>query len=122
MKKLGIDIVRMAICLVLGAIAGVICAIGTATAPIPAELRTIEFLLYVWYNRLMLGFILGFADNITIIKNDYGNVIIRGAVIGGVFSLLMVIPAGISAISYLYAGIIFAIIIDLIATKFGGSE
>jgi hypothetical protein len=122
MKKFGINITRMVIALILGTLFGLFCAWATSTAPIPAQWLTIEFLIYIWYNRLILGFILGYAENITFIKRKYGNAIIRGAIIGTVISVIMVIIPGLAAISYLFAGTIYGIIIDILATKFSKSE
>ena len=118
MEKFGIDIKRMITALIIGAIFGAICAWATSTAPIPEEWLTIEFLIYVWYNRLILGFIVGYAENIKLIKSKYGNAAIRGAILGTILSVILVIIPGLPAISYLWAGTVYGIIIDIVATKF----
>ena len=122
MEKFGINVNRMTIALVIGALFGIFCAWATSNAPIPAQWLTVEFLIYIWYNRLILGFVLGISDNIKIIKSKYGNSIVRGAIIGTIVSVILVIIPGWPAISYLFAGTIYGIVIDLIATKFGKSE
>ena len=90
MEKFGIDIKRMMIALIIGAIFGAFCAYGTSTAPIPAEWRTVEFLIYIWYSRLMLGFIIGYAESIKFIESKYGNAAIRGAILGTIISVSLV--------------------------------
>ena len=106
MEKFGIDVNRMVIALIIGAIFGIICVWGTSQAPNPGDWLTIEFLIYVWYNRLMLGFVLGISDKIEIIKSKYGNSALRGALIGTILSIILVIIPGWVAISYLFAGTI----------------
>jgi hypothetical protein len=122
MEKFGINVNRMISALILGAIFGLFCAWATSTAPIPKEWLTLEFLIYIWYNRLILGFVIGFAENINFIKSRYSNAIIRGAIIGTIISVILVIIPGLAAISYLFAGTIYGIIIDVIATKFSKTE
>jgi hypothetical protein len=122
MEKFGIDLNRMLIALGLGAIFGAFCAWATSTAPIPAEWLTIEFLIYIWYNRLILGFIIGYAEKIKFIESKYGNAAIRGAILGTILSVILIIISGLPAISYLFAGTIYGIIIDVIATKFSKPE
>ncbi|MFX1258137.1 MAG: hypothetical protein ACFFAN_09775 [Promethearchaeota archaeon] len=121
MEKFGININRLIIALALGAFFGAICAWATSTAPIPAEWLTTEFLIYIWYNRLILGFIIAYADNLIFIENKYGNAAIRGAILGTILSVILVIIPGLPAISYLWAGTIYGIIIDLVATRFSKS-
>lgn len=121
-QKFGINVLRMIVCLILGAIAGLICAWGTSTAPISKSILTIGFLIYIWYNRLILGFIIGYADKIKIIKHELGNSIVRGAILGAILSVILIVIPGLAAVSYLYAGIIYGIIIDLIATKFAPTK
>jgi hypothetical protein len=122
MEKFGIDIKRMMTALILGATFGLFCAWATSTAPIPAEWLTIEFLIYIWYNRLILGFIIGYAENMKFIESKYGNAAIRGAILGTTISIILVIIPGLPAISYLWAGTIYGIIIDIVATKFSKSD
>jgi hypothetical protein len=118
LKKFGINIKRLIVCLILGALAGIYCAIGTALF----RRVSLEFLIYIWYNRVVLGFVISIADNINIIKNKYGNPIIRGALIGLIVGLILIIIPGVSAISYLIMGIFFGAVIDLIATLFAPAQ
>ena len=70
----------------------------------------------------MLGFVLGISDIVKFIKSKCGNSVIREAIIGTLISVILVIIPGWPAISYLFAGRIYGIIIDLVATRFSKSE
>ena len=108
----------MIISLILGALGGVYCVIATAAF----NRVSIKFLVYIWYNRVILGFVIGIADNIILFKNKYGNPIIRGAVIGLILGIILIIIPGLAAISYLITGIIFGALFDLIATQMTPSQ
>lgn len=112
MKSVGyINTRRIKISLALGVIAGVICLYGTMTS-IPGVL-TIPILATIFYDRILLGFVVGIADGFKI------NPLIRGAIIGAVVSLLIAIPSGITGGALLVgAGVVYGIFIDLVATKF----
>lgn len=112
------NIKRLMICLILGALAGLYCAFATAAF----NKVSLDYLIYIWYNRLILGFVISIADKITIIKNKRGNSIVRGAVIGGLLSIIVVIIPGLATISYLFVGILFGALIDLIATLLAPSQ
>ena len=122
MGIIGINSKRMIITLTLGALAGVTCAIGTLIGNNPIFQISLMYLIYLWYNRLMLGFVIGIADNVRIINHDLGNSIIRGALIGAILSIILVIIPGLAAYSFILAGVVFGIIIDLVATKLAPSE
>lgn len=118
MENYGINTKRLIICLVLGAITGLFCAFATAAT----NKVSIEFMIYIWYNRLILGFVISIADKIKIIKNERGNSIIRGVILGILISMILIIIPGLAAISYLFAGIIFGALIDLISTLLAPSH
>ena len=122
MGSVGINGKRMIIALILGALTGVICAIGTVIGNNPIFQISLMYLIYLWYNRLILGFVLGIADNVRIINHELGNSVIRGALIGAILSIILVIIPGLAAYSFILAGIVFGIIIDLIATKLAPSN
>jgi hypothetical protein len=112
LESYGINTKRLIICLILGALAGLFCAFATA-----ASTRvSFEYMIYIWYNRLILGFIISIAEKIKIISNKHGNSIIRGLILGIIISIILIIIPGLAAISYLFAGIIFGALIDLIST------
>ena len=71
---------------------------------------------------MILGFVIGITENIILFKNKYGNPIIRGAVIGLILGMILIILPGLAAISYLITGILFGALIDLIATELAPSQ
>jgi hypothetical protein len=122
MGNIGINIKRMVITLILGLLAGIICAGGTVMGNNPNFQITIEYLIYLVYNRIILGLVIGLAENVKIIKHELANSIIRGALLGAIVSTILVIIPGLVAFSFVIAGIVFGIFIDLIATILAPSE
>jgi hypothetical protein len=102
---------RIKISLALGVVAGAICLYGTLTS-IPGVL-SLPILATIFYDRVLLGFVVGIAYGLKI------HPVIRGAIIGAVVSLIIAIPSGITGGALLMgAGVVYGIIIDLVATKF----
>lgn len=112
MKFVGyINTRRIKSSLALGVVAGAICLYGTMTS-IPGVL-TIPILSTIFYDRVLLGFVVGIADGLKI------HPLIRGAIIGAVVSLLIAIPSGVIGGALLMSGgVVYGIVIDLVATKF----
>lgn len=115
---------RMIIALVVAALFGIYCAYATneylKTAEIPGLEVSIGYLLTIFYSRLLLGFVIGFVEDVKLIRQRLLNSIIRGTIIGAIVSL------GISfygfftgAYIFIIYGMIYGAIIDLAATKFG---
>ncbi len=109
---------RLAISLVVSAIFGILCAYGTSTIQIPGFTMTMEYLLAVFYARLMMGFLVGFTGGVNLLKRKYGNSALRGAIMGVIASVSISFYGG--AAVFIGAGIIYGIITDLVATKLGG--
>ncbi len=115
---------RMVISLVIAALFGIYCAYGTSeylkTAEIPGFEVTIEYLLTIFYSRLLMGFVVGFVEDIKLIGRRFPNSIIRGAVIGAIMSIGISFY-GFFTGSYIFIiyGIIYGAITDLAATRFG---
>jgi hypothetical protein len=102
---------RIKISLALGVVAGAICLYGTLTG-VPGVL-TLPILATIFYDRVLLGFVVGIAYGLKI------HPLIRGAIIGAVVSLLIAIPSGIIGGALLMgAGVVYGIVTDLVATKF----
>ena len=101
---------RVAIATILGVACGVFCAYG-AVWKYPGRFG-ILVLASIIYNRGLMGFIIGIAENIR------AHPILRGLVLGAIISIAIGIPSGLSGLSTLVAfGIVYGIIIDTIATK-----
>ena len=102
---------RIKISVGLGVVAGAICLYGTLTS-IPGVL-TLPILATIFYDRVLLGFVVGIAYGLKI------HPLIRGAIIGAVVSLLIAIPSGITGGALLMGtGVVYGIIIDIVATRF----
>lgn len=104
---------RMKISLITGAILGVVCIIG---ASVRSGFKAETYWLFaLWYNRLLMGLVVGIPwPNIALKK-----AIVRGAFLGLFVSFAFYSATGFTdAVSFL-AGIIYGIIIEYIAFKFG---
>ena len=108
---------RVLIATVVGALCGVFCAWGTSQIKEPSFPVTAGVLVSVFYNRLLIGFFVGLADNVKL------HSVIRGALIGIIITMAMSIIPIIDGqvtggIMFLIPGIIYGILADVIATKF----
>jgi hypothetical protein len=108
---------RMAISLVVAAIFGIFCAYGTSGVQIPDFQITMPYLATVFYSRLLIGFAIGLAGSAVLLKGRYKNAALRGAIIGAVVSIGISIYGGAEV--FIAAGIIYGIVTDLVATRFG---
>ena len=97
---------RMAVSLAAGAILGVVCIIG-ATIRSGSGLDTV-FLFAFWYNRLLLGFVIGLLDG----QKKLPYLLFRGAMIGLVISFAFYSSIGFGDPVGFFAGIIYGVIIE----------
>ncbi len=103
----------MKVSILAGVLLGVVCILG-------ASVRTgfeqnVIYLFAFWYNRLLMGVVIGFLDG----KMGLPKVLYRGALIG-----LLVSFAFYSSTSFVdpvgfIAGIIYGVIIEYVAYKYG---
>jgi hypothetical protein len=106
---------RLIIALIISAIFGIFCAYGTSTVEIKGFEITLPYLFTIFYSRLLIGFFVGFADNLKLIKGKYKNSALRGALFGLITSVVISFYGG--AMIFIVSGITYGIITDLIATK-----
>lgn len=79
---------RLIIGIVMGIILGIFCIIGVSQRIPPSIQNPTIYLIGAWYNRVIMGIIIGFAGEIIILKKSlWLNAIIRGAIIGVLVSL-----------------------------------
>lgn len=102
---------RLIIGLIMGALLGVICIVG-------AQLRSgfereFVYLIAFWYNRLLIGFVIGIASSSSNIKV----ILIRGALIGFLVSFAFYSATGFDDVVGFIAGIIYGVIIEFTAYK-----
>ena len=121
MNDIGINAKRMVISLILGTIAGLICAGGTSILqPITYPIG-VPLILFIIYNRVILGLVIGLVDEIKILDHDTVNPILRGAIFGALISTIMIILPELASINFFAVGILFGVLIDLIASKIAQS-
>ena len=102
---------RVLISVALGAVFGAICAYGTASN-IPEGLPLMPILAATFYDRVLIGIVIGIADCIK------AQPALRGAVLGAIVSVVIAIPSGTTGGAILIgAGIVYGVIIDLVATR-----
>jgi hypothetical protein len=110
------NIKRLLIALIIAALFGLFCAYGTSTVEIEGLEIKLPYLLTIFYARLLIGFFVGIADNIEIIKSKYKNAAVRGALFGLIASIIISFYGG--GEFFIIFGIVYGVITDLIATRF----
>jgi hypothetical protein len=113
---------RLSISIIIGAILGVFCIIGVGSRIPGGYLPNIVFLIGMWYNRVIMGFLIGLAGDIQILKSEngskLGNTILRGFVFGLLVSSAIFLSTEFRDLLSFFAGIAYGIIIDVIATRY----
>ncbi|MGY5852161.1 MAG: hypothetical protein RTU92_01185 [Candidatus Thorarchaeota archaeon] len=115
-----IDIGRLWKSIVLGALLGIFCIIGVGTRIGFIPENTL-FLIGMWYNRVVMGFLVGLAGDLTLLKSKTPNSLLRGALLGLFVSLAISLSSGFRDGPALFAGIAYGIIIDVLVTYKKGS-
>ncbi|MGP6147632.1 hypothetical protein [Jeotgalibaca sp. A122] len=103
---------RMKICVATGAVLGIICIIG-------AQLRSgfgrdAGYLFAFWYNRLLMGIVIG----LPIGKLGLPKALGRGAFLGTMISFAFYSATGFDDLVGFLAGIGYGIIIEYVAEKY----
>ncbi len=103
---------RMKISLITGAVLGVVCIVGAlARSGFKAET---SWLFALWYNRLLMGFVIGLPlPNVGLKKAA-----LRGALLGLFVSFAFYSATGFGDVVSFLAGIIYGIIIEYFAFKY----
>ena len=103
---------RLKICIATGAILGVFCIVGASLRS--GFQRDANFLFALWYNRLIMGLMIGLAGG----NPGWPKIIGRGAFFGLVVSLAFYLSPGFTDVVSFLAGIVYGIIIEYIAFKY----
>lgn len=103
---------RMKLSIVMGALLGVVCILG-------AQLRSgfeqeALYLFAFWYNRLLMGVVIGFAKETQELKQALG----RGAILGLLVSFAFYSATGFEDAFGFAAGIVYGVIIEYVAYRF----
>lgn len=108
---------RVSIGLITGALLGILCIIGVGTR-IGFPGNTV-YLIGMWYNRVIMGLMIGLSDKIILIKNNNKqNSILRGATIGLIVTTAILLSTSFRDIPSFFAGIIYGVIIDYVSTSY----
>lgn len=104
---------RMKVSLLTGAVLGVFCIIG---ALVRSGFQMETYLLFsLWYNRVLMGLVIGLPWAHTGISKLLG----RGAVLGLIVSFAYYSSTGFTDIVSFLAGIVYGMIIEYVAFRFG---
>jgi len=112
---------RIAIATITGALLGILCIIGVGARIQGGYSENTIYLLAVWYNRVIMGLLIGTAGDITIIRStkekNYGNAILRGLIFGLILtSATLLLSTTIFDLIGWLAGLAYGPIIDIVAT------
>ena len=111
---------RLGIAVLAGALLGILCIIGVGARIPGGYIVNIVFLIGMWYNRVIMGLVIGLADEIVIIKGEnnrmWANAILRGLLFGVLVSAAIFLSTEFRDLPSLFAGIAYGLIIDLVAT------
>ena len=102
---------RMKLSIVMGALLGVVCILG-------AQLRSgfekeALYLFAFWYNRLLMGVVIGFAKETQELKQA----LVRGAILGLLVSFAFYSATGFEDAVGFAAGIVYGVIIEYAAYR-----
>ncbi|UYP44731.1 hypothetical protein NEF87_001016 [Candidatus Lokiarchaeum ossiferum] len=109
---------RVLIATGMGAILGIFCIIGQSQRmPLNPNPNATIYLLAAWYNRVIMGMLIGFAGEWFLLKNKPRlNSVVRGAILGTVVSISFGLLQQRIEIMYFFAGIVWGLLNDLITT------
>lgn len=107
---------RLVLATLLGAFLGIFCIVGIGFR---LGFAGNEWLLFsAWYNRLLMGLIIGLAYPIVLLKSPTKNSLLRGLCFGFVMSYAWYLDTGFRDLAGFFAGLGYGIIIDFLATKY----
>jgi len=105
---------RLAISLITAAILGIFCIIGISLRMGFAGNEL--FIVATWVNRVVIGLVIGVASPIKIDNNP--KMLLRGALLGFIISGSFYLATSFKDTPGFFAGIVYGIIIEYIATKY----
>jgi len=102
---------RMNICLIAGALLGIVCIVG---ASVRSGFQSEPYFLFsLWYNRVIMGLVIGLAGN----GRKLPNVVVRGAILGLVVSFAFYSSTDFTDVVSFLAGVLYGVIIEAVAFK-----
>jgi hypothetical protein len=103
---------RLIISIITGGILGIICILG-ASLRAGGWSGNELYLFALWYNRVIIGLMVGLAGERQLIKGGW-NPVLRGGLLGLLVSAAFFLSAGLQDGTAFFAGILYGIIIDYI--------
>ena len=103
---------RLGLSLLSGALLGVICIIG-GSARAGGFSGNEWYIIGMWYNRVIIGLVIGLAGNLVLVKNKF-NPYLRGALLGLLVSSAFFLTSGLRDTTAFLAGILYGIIIEFV--------
>ncbi|MBU0671037.1 hypothetical protein KKF29_02660 [Patescibacteria group bacterium] len=102
-----------------GATLGIFCIIGIG---LRLGFSGNEYLLAgAWFNRLLMGLMIGLAGGITISRGK-SNWAWRGLLFGLIVSFAWYLDTGFKDIMGFFAGVVYGLIIDFVATRYSRNK
>jgi hypothetical protein len=99
---------------------GVLCIIGVGARIPGGYLPNIVFLFGMWYNRVIMGLLIGFAGDVDLFSDASEKKLVNAALRGLIFGILVASAIFLSTefrdLLSLFAGFAYGPIIDLVAT------
>jgi hypothetical protein len=111
------NVKRLDFSLIFGTVMGVLCVFGNLPN-IPVDSPNSGFLFIAFWNRFLMGFTIAWLGDLKIYQDAKSpfNALIRGAIIGALFSFHLAFFSSIFSYMYFLAGIGFGAGIDLLAS------
>ncbi len=106
---------RLKASIVTGAILGIFCIIGAGFRV--GYSGNLIYLFALWYNRLLMGILIGLTDPLPKMS-----ALFRGALLGFLVSLAFYLSTGFSDTITFLAGIVYGVIIALVAMKYNSKR
>ena len=111
---------RLGIAILVGALLGILCIIGVGSRIPGGYLVNAIFLIGMWYNRVIMGLVIGLAGDLVIVRGAQGrrwaNAVVRGLLFGLLVSSAIFLSTEFRDLLSFFAGIAYGLIIDLVAT------
>lgn len=107
---------RIILSVLTGAVLGILCIVGVGTRI--GFSGNEMFLFAMWYNRVVMGLLIGFASKFKLIDSDK-SYIVRGLLFGLIVTLAISFTSEFRDWPSFFAGIGYGVIIDFVATRWG---
>ena len=104
---------RMKICIGMGALLGVVCIVGASVRS--GFQSDAVFLFSLWFNRLLMGLVIGLAVDLPQLSKALG----RGAFLGLLVSFAFYSATGFTDPVSFFAGVLYGMIMEYMAYKYG---